>query len=124
MALDPTETLLASASHDQTIALWHLPSLLADETVTQSAVPQRTLVGHSGAVYTVLFQDPNTLISGSQDETLRLWATDTGVCLHTLRADRRYEHMDITGVTGITAAQRASLKALGAVESTESADLP
>jgi hypothetical protein len=33
-----------------------------------------------------------------------------------LRADRRYERLDITGLSGINAAQRAALLALGAVE--------
>jgi hypothetical protein len=36
--------------------------------------------------------------------------------VRTLRADRPYEGMNITGVTGITEAQKATLKALGAIE--------
>jgi hypothetical protein len=36
--------------------------------------------------------------------------------LKTLRSDRPYEGMNITGVTGITDAQKATLKALGAIE--------
>lgn len=39
-----------------------------------------------------------------------------GRCLKTLRADRPYEGMNITGVTGVTEAQKASLKTLGALE--------
>jgi transcriptional regulator with XRE-family HTH domain len=39
-----------------------------------------------------------------------------GECLQTLRADRPYERMNITGATGLTEAQKASLRALGAVE--------
>jgi hypothetical protein len=34
----------------------------------------------------------------------------------TLRSERRYERLDITGLTGITEAQRRALLALGAVE--------
>jgi hypothetical protein len=34
----------------------------------------------------------------------------------TLRCDRPYERMNISGVTGITEAQKASLKTLGAIE--------
>ena len=47
---------------------------------------------------------------------LPLWEATTGTPLRTLRADRRYERLDTTGLTGITATQRASLLALGAVE--------
>jgi len=47
---------------------------------------------------------------------VRLWEASSGRCLRTLRAERRYERMDITGLTGITDAQRTALLALGAVE--------
>jgi hypothetical protein len=36
--------------------------------------------------------------------------------VRTLRAERCYERLDITGLTGITDAQRQALLALGAVE--------
>jgi hypothetical protein len=47
---------------------------------------------------------------------VRLWEAGSGACLHTLRSDRRYERLNITGLTGVTAAQRAALFALGATE--------
>jgi hypothetical protein len=40
----------------------------------------------------------------------------TGKCLQTLRSDRLYERMNITGATRLTEAQRTALKALGAIE--------
>jgi WD40 repeat protein len=56
------------------------------------------------------------LVSGSQDETIKLWNPTTGECLKTLRVDRLYEGMNIQGATGLTAAQKATLKTLGAIE--------
>jgi WD40 repeat protein len=56
------------------------------------------------------------LASGSKDETIKLWDVSTGECLKTLRSNRPYEGMNITGVTGLTSAQKATLLALGAVE--------
>jgi hypothetical protein len=50
------------------------------------------------------------------DGTVQLWEATSGVYLRTLRSDRRYQRMDITGLTGVTAAQRAALLALGAVD--------
>ena len=47
---------------------------------------------------------------------VRLWETRSGACLRTLRSDRHYERLDITGLTGITEAQHAALLALGAIE--------
>jgi non-specific serine/threonine protein kinase len=45
-----------------------------------------------------------------------LWDADRCSLLRTLRPDRLYERLDVTGLIGVTAAQRAALLALGAVE--------
>jgi WD40 repeat protein/transcriptional regulator with XRE-family HTH domain len=79
--------------------------------------PLATLQGHTGLVVGVaLSGDGGLLASGSIDGTVRLWETGTGICLRTLRVERRYERLDITGLTGVTEAQRTALLALGAVE--------
>ncbi|MEO1744173.1 MAG: hypothetical protein AAFR99_20495 [Cyanobacteria bacterium J06629_9] len=56
------------------------------------------------------------LASASEDETIKLWDVNTGKCLKTLRCDRPYEGMNITGARGLTDAQKATLQLLGAVE--------
>ena len=45
-----------------------------------------------------------------------LWDIVTGEHLQTLRRERPYERLNITGIRGITEAQKATLRALGAVE--------
>jgi WD40 repeat protein len=73
--------------------------------------------GHTHRVRSLSFSpDGQTLASGSEDETIRLWRVNTSECFMTLRSARPYEGMNITGVTGLTEAQKATLKALGAVE--------
>lgn len=75
------------------------------------------LAGHSSRIWSVAFSpDGLTLISGSEDGTIRLWNVELGKCLHTLRIPRPYEGMILTGVQGLTAAQKNTLKTLGAVD--------
>jgi WD40 repeat protein len=78
------------------------------------------LHGHGSTVRSVsLSRDGRLLASGGFDGTVRLWETSSGALLRTLRAERRYERLDITGLTGVTPAQRSALLALGAVDRAE-----
>jgi hypothetical protein len=45
-----------------------------------------------------------------------LWDLHSGEHLQTLRRDRPYERLNITGIRGLSEAQKASLRALGAFE--------
>ena len=56
------------------------------------------------------------LASCGDDGAIHIWELERGEHLHTLRRDRPYERLDITGIRGLTEAQKATLRALGAVE--------
>jgi WD40 repeat protein len=100
--------LLASGGMDGTVRLWD----------ARRAACLATLQSHDAeavAVYCIaLSADGRLVASGGMDGTVRLWSSDSHLLLHTLRAERPYEGVDITGVTGITEAQREALLALGA----------
>ncbi|HEU5229435.1 MAG TPA: NB-ARC domain-containing protein [Ktedonobacteraceae bacterium] len=107
IAFSPDGNRMASGSEDQTIRLWDAES---HQCLT-------ILEGHTSRIRSVAFNpDGDTLVSGSHDGTIKLWDLQSGTCQQTLRSDRPYERMNITGVKGLTPAQKANLLILGAIE--------
>lgn len=107
VALSDDGNLLATVGSGQTVKLWDV----------ESGSLLRAFSCRAGQPWSVaLSADQRLLACGTHDGTILLWERDTGKCLLTLRSDRPYERMNISGVTGITEAQKASLLALGAVE--------
>jgi len=107
VALSADGQLLASGGGDGKVRLWEA---LSGQLIA-------TLEGHTGVVWSIaLSADGQLLASGGFGGTVRLWDARRSVPLSNLRAERRYERLDITGLTGITDAQRQALLTLGAVE--------
>jgi WD40 repeat protein len=110
VGLSADGSILATAAIDGSVGLWNV----------HDGQPRGLLRGHFGEVWDVaLSADGSVAVSGGLDGTVRLWDTGgTGAELRTMRPDRPYERMDITGLCGTTDAQRSALMALGAVDST------
>lgn len=107
--------ILASGSLDSTVRLWDV----------RDGECLEILQGHTSWVLSVTFTHLENelsnrripvLASGSDDRSIRFWDLETGKCIKTLRNERPYEEMNITGVTGLTEAQKATLKVLGATD--------
>jgi WD40 repeat protein len=109
VAWGPSGELLISGGGDGTLRWWDL----------QSGACVRVREGHQGTVQALkVSPDGSRLASCGDDGTIRLWDLERGELLQTLRRDRLYERLNITGIRGLTQAQQASLRALGAFEDT------
>ncbi len=109
LALDwsPRGELLVSGSSDGMLRWWDV----------QSGECLRIREGHQGAVQSLrISHDGHRLASCGDDNTIKIWDLESGDLLRTLRRDRPYERLTITGVKGLTEAQKATLRALGAIE--------
>jgi WD40 repeat protein len=98
---------MVTGGTDGTVRLWE----------TSAGIPLASMQGHTGGVWSVaLSADGVMAASGSFDGTVMLWDLKSRACVRTLRAERRYERLDITGLTAVTSAQRAALLDLGAAD--------
>jgi len=81
ISFSPDNTMLASASWDQTIRLWNV--------TTRDCIA--TLYGHHSFVYTLSFSPDGRLIaSGGQDKVIRLWNVASRECVAVLEGHKDY----------------------------------
>ncbi len=77
----------------------------------------RVCEAHRGTVQSLRRSPDGTqLASCGDDGAIMLWDLHSGEHLHTLRRDRPYERLTITGIRGLSEAQKSTLRALGAIE--------
>jgi WD40 repeat protein len=109
VAWDPSGERLVSGGGDGALRWWEV----------QSGECVRVREAHQGAVQALkVSPDGSILASCGDDGAIRLWDLGSGELLQTLRKDRPYERLTITGIQGLSDAQKASLRALGAFEET------
>ena len=105
----PSGEMLVSGGSDGRLRWWEV----------QSGECMREREAHQGTVQALkVSPDGRRLASCGDDGAIVLWDLESGEHLRTLRRDRPYERLTITGIRGLTEAQKASLRALGAFEET------
>ena len=103
----PSGELLVSGDSDGVLRWWDVQR---GEHLTMRE-------GHQGAVQSLrISPDGHRLASCGDDGAVKVWDLERAELLRTLRRDRPYERLTITGVKGLTEAQKATLRALGAIE--------
>jgi WD40 repeat protein/transcriptional regulator with XRE-family HTH domain len=107
VAWSPGEEILISGGSDGILRWWEV----------QSGACVLVQEAHQGIVQALkVSPDGSMLASCGDDGAIMLWGLQSGKPLQTLRRDRPYERLDITGIQGLTEAQIATLRALGAVD--------
>jgi WD40 repeat protein len=110
----PTAAVLLSGGSDGSIRWWDV----------QSGKCLAFRQGHKGAVQSLrVSPDGCRLASCGDDGAINIWDLHSGEHLRTLRGDRPYERLDISGVKGLTEAQKMTLRTLGAMESAPLRDI-
>lgn len=72
---------------------------------------------HQGTIRTLrVSPDGRWLASSGDDGAIKIWNLKSCSHVRTLRHDRPYERLNITGIRGLTEAQKESLQALGAID--------
>ena len=108
IAWGPSRELLVSGGSDGMLRWWNV----------ESGACVRVVQAHQGTIRSLRRSpDGSRLASCGDDGAITLWDLHGGELLRTLRRDRPYERLDITGIRGLTVAQKATLRALGAIES-------
>src|SRR6266480_376013 len=103
----PSGELVVSGGSDGRLLWWDV----------QSGECVRVQEAHRGMVQALkVSPDGSTLASCGNDGVIAFWDLQSGEPLRTLRRDRPYERLNITGIRGLSGAQQASLRALGALE--------
>jgi len=103
----PSGDELISGGADGTLRWWDVES--------EECVAMRE--AHQGAIRALqVSPDGKSLASCGEDGAIRIWDLESFECVRTLRHDRPYERLNITGIRGLTEAEIASLQALGAIE--------
>ena len=106
---NPSGEILISGGSDGKLRWWEV----------QSGACLQVQEGHRGTVQALkVSPDGSRLASCGDDGAIMLWDLHRSEPLQTLRRDRPYERLNITGIKGLSEAQKASLHALGAFEET------
>jgi WD40 repeat protein/transcriptional regulator with XRE-family HTH domain len=107
VAWSPNGEMVMSGGSDGRLRWWQV----------DSGACARVQEAHQGTVHALkVSPDGTKLVSCGNDGAIVLWDVQSGERLQTLRRDRPYERLNITGIRGVTEVQKASLRAMGAVE--------
>lgn len=96
LSFNSTDSLVATGSEDNCIRVWDISSLPETPKLFQ------TLKGHTQDVYALEFIDAERIVSGSGDQTLKLWKVSSAECLSTIKNESLVDETGASRESGIT----------------------
>ena len=82
LSFNSSDTLFAAGSEDNSIRVWDISKLAKNGEIKLI----QTLKGHSQEVYALEFVDEERIVSGSGDQSLKLWNVLAGECLASIQS--------------------------------------
>jgi WD40 repeat protein len=115
--LDSTVLAVAWGSEGDLLVTGRTDGILRWLDASQEGRILATVRAHDGWVRSIQVRpDGRMAASSGEDGLIKLWDIQSRQHLSTMRSNRPYERLTITGVTGLTEAQKVTLRVLGAVE--------
>lgn len=81
LSFNSSDTLFAAGSEDNSIRVWDISKFGNEPKLIQ------TLKGHDQEVYALEFIDDERIVSGSGDQSLKIWNVHAGECLASIQSE-------------------------------------
>jgi WD40 repeat protein len=98
------------------LVIYHIPSVAAQDAGTIEVVP---IIGHAGQITSAaVFSDGRLLLTGAEDNFVKLWEADTGHLLRTLQGHASIGLGGWSGIGAVAFSRDGHLAASGGVDRT------
>lgn len=118
LSFNSNDNLFATGSEDNSVRVWDISAL-----TTSPETPKliQNLKGHTQDVYALEFIDEDRIVSGSGDQTLKLWSVSEGECLATIQSQTQTQAQGSdgpreAGITSLSISQNRKLIATGSLD--------
>ena len=118
LTFNSIDSLFATGSEDNSVRVWDISNLSTSNSEAPKLI--QILKGHTQDVYALEFLDEDRIVSGSGDQTLKLWSVSEGECLATIQSKQNStsegESPREAGITSLSISQDRKLIVTGSLD--------